>query len=69
MTKQPEGFSVLLKTLSDPRDHVRYMAVKGIGIFGDPRALPEVTRMLDDENPFVQRIAGKVAAELSERSK
>ena len=69
MTKQPEGFSVLLKTLSDPRDHVRYMAVKGLGIFGDPRALPEVTRMQDDENPFVQRIAGKVAAELSERSK
>ncbi len=59
---------MLLKTLADPRDHVRYMAVKGLGTLGDSRALPEIVRMLEDENPFVQRIAGKVAAELSKIS-
>jgi len=68
MTKQPEAFSVLRETLADPRDHVRYMAVKGLGIFGDARALPDVVRMQEDENPFVRRIAEKVAAELSKNS-
>ena len=68
MTRQPEAFPVLLETLSDSCDHLRYMAVKGLGILGDVRALPHVVRMHEDENPFVQRIAVKVAAELSKIS-
>lgn len=44
----PETFDVLLDAINDPDVEVRWSAVNGLGRIGDPRALPALTRALDD---------------------
>jgi len=43
--------------LKDSRDHVRYMAAKGLGQQGCPGAVAGLSRTLADENEYVRRIS------------
>jgi HEAT repeat protein len=54
----------LIRALEDRRDHVRYMAAKGLGRLGERRALGPLSAALADENEFVRRAAGEALASL-----
>ncbi len=57
----PKYADCLIPGLSDENGHVRYMAVKSLGLIGTPEKYQErITPLLNDTNLFVARIAGKV---------
>lgn len=54
---------LLIPSLADEKDHVRYMAVKSLGLLANPAEYTDKIRpLLRDENPFVVRMATKVLA-------
>ena len=48
------GNTALIEALKDPKDHVRYMAAKSLGIIGDPVSMEPLIERLHDENEFVR---------------
>ncbi len=57
---------VLVCSLSDDRDHVRYMAAKGLGIRRTREALTPLLRALGDENEFVRMCVARSLASLGD---
>jgi HEAT repeat protein len=55
---------VLIKALHDQRDHVRYMAAKGLGARMVQTAIPSLIHCLNDENEFVRMIVARSLAAL-----
>jgi len=52
------GVEVLRAHLTDSKDHVRYMAVKSLGLLhADVAAGGIAERLCEDENPYVRRMA------------
>ena len=48
---------IFIAALNDRKDHVRYMAAKGLGLIGDLRAVAHLKEAQRDENEFVRRAA------------
>ncbi len=56
---------VLRAHLTDSRDHVRYMAVKSLGLLHAEIAAEEIAeRLCEDENPYVRRMAVRTLARM-----
>jgi HEAT repeat protein len=62
----PRVDGVLIASLSDERDHVRYMAAKGLGIRRSACALASLIRCLEDENEFVRMCVAQTLAALGD---
>lgn len=58
----PRVRDVLVTMLGDARDHVRYMAVKGLSGICTGETVPLVVPLLSDENEYVRRRAVMVLA-------
>jgi HEAT repeat protein len=58
--------SVLIAALGDERDHVRYIAAKGLGMRKVRSARVSLCRTLGDENEFVRMCAARSLAALGD---
>ena len=57
---------VLRAHLTDSKDHVRYMAVKSLGLLhGDVAAAGIAERLCEDETPYVRRMAVRTLARMN----
>jgi HEAT repeat protein len=54
-----EVIAALVAELADPRDHVRWEAVKALSSLVDPVSTPALVNALDDDNPDVRWVAGE----------
>ncbi|HZK80107.1 MAG TPA: HEAT repeat domain-containing protein [Humisphaera sp.] len=51
----PANFPLLVTTLNDPDPRFRAAAARGLAAIGDARAVPPLTKLLDDKDPVVQK--------------
>jgi HEAT repeat protein len=66
----------LIALLGDEKDHVRYMAAKGLAFMPDDRSVGPLIRALEDPNVYVQsrsamalgEIGGRTACEALQRA-
>jgi HEAT repeat protein len=58
----PRARDMLISMLADARDHVRYMAVKGLSGTCTGEIVPSIVPLLSDENEYVRRRAVTVLA-------
>jgi HEAT repeat protein len=62
---EESAVGVLRVHLTDSKDHVRYMAVKSLGLLhGDVAAEEIAERLCKDENPYVRRMAVRTLARM-----
>ncbi|WP_083475537.1 HEAT repeat domain-containing protein [Methanogenium cariaci] len=56
---------LLVTALQDGRDHVRYMAAKGLGLSSCTGAADAVASLLNDENEFVRGSAARALGQMN----
>jgi len=59
MLADEKAIKPLIQALKDNRDHVRYMATKGLREIGDSDAVDPMIILLEDENRYVRMMAAR----------
>lgn len=65
--KVKEAFDLFVKSLSHKDESVRWAAVYGLGLLGDPRALSHVRPFLDSESEGLREVAIETLGRLGDR--